>query len=81
MKVIGQIAGDRCQPCAKAFGLPQSRKSAKSQQEHILNKIIHVGPRHPGKQNAVDHASVAIVKSAESSPVTVACRAYKHGIV
>jgi hypothetical protein len=50
-------------------------------QEHILRKIVHVGPRHPGKQNAMDHASIAIVKSTEGSPITMACRAHKHGIV
>ena len=81
VKVSGQIAGDGCQPCAEACWLPQSRKSAKSQQEHILRKIVHVGPRHPGKQNAMDHASIAIVKSTEGSPITMACRAHKHGIV
>jgi hypothetical protein len=71
VKIHCTIASNGRKPRGKAGHIAQGRETGKSLKEDILDKVFGSRTGHATKKNAVDHPSVARVKSAESGAVAL----------
>src|SRR6266702_1464411 len=79
--VIGAISCDGGQPSSKTRNVAQGMELAQRRKEDFLDEVIYFTRWYARQQDAMDHASVAVVETAESGAVALAGGAHKRVIV
>ena len=68
MEVGRAVAGNHRQPAAERRRIAQAVEPVPGGKEDVLDQIVDVASRHPGQEQAVDDAGVAIVQARRTHP-------------
>ena len=80
MEVDRAVAGNHRHPAAERCGIAQAVEPVPGGKEDVLYQIVDVAIRHPGQEQAVDDAGIAIVQAREGPLVPAPGRADQTGI-